>query len=190
MTKQTLRKYWLEKRLALSATERSKIDDLLLIKFQQWGLPSFVETVLSYWPMAQKAEPNTFLLTGFLAFRLPSLRLAYPVSDLQTNRLVAFEVSEDSLYKNNALGITEPAGGEELSHDALDLIIVPLLTFDRLGHRLGYGKGFYDRYLSKCRPDTIKLGISYFDAIEELPEKTEYDLPLTACITPEKIYEF
>jgi 5-formyltetrahydrofolate cyclo-ligase len=190
MTKQTLRKYWLEKRLALSTKDRGKMDDLLLIQFQQWGIAAFVETVLSYWPMAQKAEPNTFLFTDFLAFRVPVLRLAYPVTDFNTGSLVALAVNENTRYKASVYGISEPIAGREIRPDELDLIIVPLLAFDRLGHRLGYGKGFYDRYLVNCRPDAIKLGISYFDAIEELPAKTEYDLPLTACITPEKIYEF
>lgn len=190
MNKATLRKSCLQKRLALTDSERSRLDDLLLIRFQQWALPAPVATVLSYWPLRGKAEPNTFLLTDYLQFRMPGLQLAYPVTDFQQLSMQAVLVNDDTDFHLNAYGIGEPAGGETIPPEEVDLVLVPLLAFDEQGYRLGYGKGFYDRFLEHCRPDIIKVGISYFGPEHQLPGIDQYDVPLTACITPERIYEF
>lgn len=190
MNKSLLRKSCLNRRIALSAPERSRLDDLLLIRFQQWSLPETVSTVLSYWPLREKAEPNTFLLTDFLQFRMPGLQLAYPVTNFQQLSMQAVLVDDETDFRLNDYGIGEPSDGMDLPSEAIDLVLVPLLAFDLRGYRLGYGKGFYDRYLEHCRKDIIKLGISYFAPEQQLPGIDQYDIPLTACITPERIYEF
>ena len=67
---------------------------------------------------------------------------------------------------------------------------MPLLAFDKKGHRVGYGKGFYDKFLSECKPETIKIGLSFFEAEEMIADVFEADVKLDYCVTPEKIYEF
>jgi 5-formyltetrahydrofolate cyclo-ligase len=69
------------------------------------------------------------------------------------------------------------------------MILVPLLTFDLLGHRIGYGKGYYDRFLKLCRPTAQKIGISLFDPEDQLPAE-DYDIKLTQVITPSQFYSF
>jgi 5-formyltetrahydrofolate cyclo-ligase len=69
-------------------------------------------------------------------------------------------------------------------------VFVPLLAFDNDGYRVGYGKGFYDKFLAKCRPDVLKVGLSYFDAIDTISDRAQFDIPLNYCITPQRIYEF
>ena len=65
-----------------------------------------------------------------------------------------------------------------------------MLAFDTRGNRVGYGKGFYDRYLPACRPDCIKLGFSYFDPVDSVDDAHEFDVPLDLCITPNRTYVF
>lgn len=190
MTKTALRKYYQEKRLSLTDRDRNRMDDLLLIRFQQWEIPLHISTVLSYWPLKHRVEPNTFLFTDFLAFRMPGIAVAYPVSDFKHHTMQALLVNDDTDYKVNQYGIAEPLEGEPVAPEEIDLVLVPMLAFDRKGYRLGYGKGFYDRYLSKCRPDLVKLGLCYFEPVGEIPGIDQYDVPLNACITPERIYEF
>ena len=190
MSKKDLRKYYSQKRLSLTDSERSKMDDLLLIRFQQWQIPDQVHSVLSYWPLAERGEPNTFLITDFMEFRMPGIQLAYPISDFTNHSMEAVVVNDKTDYRRNEYGIAEPIDGPVFSPAELDLIIVPLLAFDHRGYRIGYGKGFYDRYLSQCRPDAIKLGICYFGPIADIPGIDQYDIPLDICITPEAIYEF
>ena len=189
-TKKEKRQALMEKRLALTGSERSRIDDLLLIRFQQFVLPEPADKVMSFWPLTDRGEPNSFLLTDFLQFRNPGLGLCYPVTDMSSRQMQAMQVNDDTRFALNKWGIAEPVDGELTPADELDLVLVPLLAFDLQGNRLGYGGGFYDRFLPRCRDNCVFLGVSQFPPEQALPELAEYDIPLTACITPDRIYEF
>jgi len=189
LTKQELRKIYKEKRSLLSEKERLKLDDLLLIQFQQLAFEHVIN-VLTYWPLSEKQEINTCLLTDFLAFRIPGLQLCFPVIDSATNSFKAFAVTDDTRFTLNSYGIGEPIDGKEVPAEELDLILVPLLCFDKKGYRVGYGKGFYDRFLKQCRPGAIKAGLSYFGPEERIDDINEFDVPLDLCLTPHNIYEF
>ena len=189
MTKEQLRKIYKQKRLAITEKEQVKLDDLLLIQFQQLPLDD-VLLLFSYLPIAEKAEPQTELFIQYLYFRIPGLQVAYPVSDLTGNSMQAILVHDDTVYHTNRLGITEPTEGEVADPELIDLVFVPLLVADRQGNRVGYGKGFYDRYLKQCREDAVKIGFSYFDPVDKIDDTQPFDVPLNYCITPERIYEF
>ncbi|RYZ27704.1 MAG: 5-formyltetrahydrofolate cyclo-ligase, partial [Chitinophagaceae bacterium] len=79
---------------------------------------------------------------------------------------------------------------QQIDPKEIDLVVVPLLTFDKKGYRVGYGKGFYDRFLHQCKKDCIKIGLSYFDPIEAVDDANEFDVTLDFCITPQKAYVF
>lgn len=189
MNKSTLRKLYKAKRIALSAKERLRMDELLLLQFQQINF-STLESVLTYWPLERQAEPNTHLFLGFLRQVLPDICITYPVTDKVTNTITAFAVDEETLYKPNTWGIMEPTKGKLVSPEEVDLVLVPMLLCDKTGKRVGYGKGFYDRYLSRCRPDIISIGFSYFEPIDKITDTNQFDVPLTYCITPHQTYEF
>jgi 5-formyltetrahydrofolate cyclo-ligase len=70
------------------------------------------------------------------------------------------------------------------------VVFVPLLAFDKKGHRVGYGKGFYDRFLSDCKPETIKIGLSFFEAEESISAILPSDIRLDFCVTPTEIIVF
>jgi len=189
MTKQELRQLYKTKRAELHAKERLKLDDLLLIKFQQLNY-SAIQTVLFYWPLVNQAEPNTHLFSGYLRHMIPGLILCYPVTDTASNELTAITINEDTVYHTNSLGITEPKEGAVVKPEQVDMVLVPLLACDTKGYRVGYGKGFYDRYLATCRADIVKIGLSYFEPVDQITDKSQFDVPLTYCITPQRIYEF
>lgn len=175
--------------MALSEMERSKLDDLLLIQFQGADIP-FLHALLSYWPIEENHEPDTHLFTEFLRFRNPELKICYPVSDFSTGTMQAVATDIDTAFVPKQLNIHEPVSGEILEPDQLDIVFVPLLAFDENGFRVGYGKGFYDKYLARCRPDCIKVGFSYFDPLPSLKDRNEFDVPLDICITPRNAYAF
>ena len=104
--------------------------------------------------------------------------------------MTAVAIHEDTVYQTNQWGITEPKEGRVLEPQQIDLVFVPLLVCDKDGYRVGYGKGFYDRYLPNCREDIVKIGFSYFEPIEKITDTDQFDVPLTYCITPQHIYEF
>ena len=93
-------------------------------------------------------------------------------------------------FANSVWGIPEPVGGTVLKPTDLDIVLIPLLAFDKNGHRVGYGKGFYDRYLLNCRPDCLKIGISLFDPVDLIEEVESHDIPLDIAICPAKLYDF
>jgi 5-formyltetrahydrofolate cyclo-ligase len=188
MLKADLRAHFINKRNELHGADRLKLDDLLLIQFQQINFEG-IQTVLSYWPMTNKSEPNTHLFNGYLRHMIPQLQLAYPVVQNQ-EKMQAILVNEDTVYQTNQWGITEPKTGESIKLIDIDLILVPLLVFDEAGYRVGFGKGYYDRYLAEKEDHTALIGFSYFDPIPLISDTHEFDIPLHLGITPKRIYEF
>ena len=70
------------------------------------------------------------------------------------------------------------------------MVFVPLLALDKKGHRVGYGKGFYDAFLKDCKPDVIKIGLSFFEAEDIVDDVFKSDVKLDYCVKPENVYEF
>lgn len=99
-------------------------------------------------------------------------------------------LTDSTELKISALGIPEPVSGLPVSPQVLDVIFIPLLCFDNKGNRLGYGGGYYDRFLSECRPEAKKIGLSFFGPITEISGLEKTDIPLDGCVTPEKFYTF
>jgi 5-formyltetrahydrofolate cyclo-ligase len=190
MLKKDLRKLYKKKRLDLTTSEKMKLDDLLLIQLQHLTFGNQVQSLLSYWPLEHHNEMNTLLYTQYLEHAIPGLRVCFPSVNLETKEMQAILVHDETDFVENEYGIPEPEDGVAMAAEEIDLVFVPLLAFDQEGFRVGYGKGFYDRYLKKCRPDIITIGFSYFDPIHEIEDKNEFDVPLNYCIGPHKIYQF
>ncbi len=90
----------------------------------------------------------------------------------------------------NRWGIPEPIDGIEVPADKIDVVFIPLLVYDKEGNRLGYGKGFYDGFLHTCRPDCLRIGLSFFKAEKTSWEVEEHDIPLDGCLHPEGLDSF
>ena len=87
-------------------------------------------------------------------------------------------------------GIPEPIEGESAATEDIDVVLIPLIVFDENGHRIGYGKGYYDRFLESCRPDTLKVGLSILPPIKEIPEVEAHDIPMDYCILFKAVMKF
>jgi 5-formyltetrahydrofolate cyclo-ligase len=189
MTKNECRRIYREKRRGLTSQQILKLDDLLLIQFQKLDLP-YVSCVHTYLALEKENEIDTFHLIQYLKFRNPGMIIAVPKVDFESETFHQVAIDEDTEFIVNKHGIDEPEDDNLIPADQTDLIFVPLLAFDKKGYRVGYGKGFYDKFLSTCRSDIIKIGLSYFPPIEWIGDVNEYDIPLDYCITPEKVYQF
>lgn len=189
MTKEALRKIYRDKRSQLTLAGSSRLDDLLLIQFQKYPLEN-IRTILSFRPIEGKGEVNTRLITDYLSFRIPDLQIAYPVMDETGSNFKAYLSDEETFFKQNRFGIEEPQQAAQASPRDLDAVLVPLLIADARGYRVGYGKGYYDRFLYECREDVLKIGFSYFEPVDVVDDIHQFDIPLSICVTPKKIYEF
>lgn len=165
------------------------MDDLLLIHFQKLPLP-FISVLFSFQPLIALNEIDPFAITRFLQFHNPGLSIAYPKTNFANSTMEAILCNADSEFEYNHLGIPEPVSIEYIEPFEIDIVLLPLLSFDERGFRVGYGKGFYDAYLKECRPDCIKVGLSYFEAIPLIEDANDFDVPLNYCITPQKVYVF
>lgn len=189
MLKKEARKIYREKRMALSAPERAKLDDLMLVQFQTLQIP-FIHALLTYWPIEENNEPETDLLAGYLEFKNPALKILYPKSDFTRTAMEAIEIEADTAFQKSVYNIHEPLSGTVIAPSLIDMVLVPMLVCDKNGYRVGYGKGFYDKFLAQCSRRCIKVGLTYFEPIDKINDSNDFDVPLSFCITPHNVYVF
>ncbi len=189
MTKSELRKTYKQKRKNISYSDKLKWDDLMLLQFQQLYFEK-ASALFSYLPMQEMNEPNTFIFSSFLQFQIPDLQIAYPKVNFENNTMQAFLVDEETIYATNKFGTDEPISEKVLEPNNIDIVFVPLLICNTQGFRVGYGKGFYDKFLQQCNNEAIFIGFNYFEPIEKIEDVEQFDIPLNYCITPYNIYEF
>lgn len=187
MNKQALRKQALDARTALPEADFQKRSQQIANHFFDSIDLSAIKVLHTYLPVISKKEPDTWQIINRIKSINPAIRISIPKisGDLVKNY---FLEGADQL-EINKFGISEPAFGEETNDEAIDIVLVPLLAADIKGNRIGYGKGYYDRFLSACRKDCVKIGLSLFDPIDHIPAEA-HDIPLDKLITPQGIISF
>ena len=188
MLKSELRKIYLEKRNELSASELADLSGRIAELFFESIDLSSVTNLHTFVRIAKFSEIDTSMIYYKLWRDLVHVRTFAPRMDFDAGEIESVEFAEDTELIESAWGIREPAGDKTVDASELDLVIVPLLAFDKLGYRVGYGKGFYDKLLSKCRADCLKIGLSYFPPVDEIADVAEHDMRLDFCLTPEEIF--
>lgn len=187
MLKADLRKKYKTLRNNLSS---DTIEDLsLAISNQLLKLPiwdfSFYHIFLS---IEEQKEVNTDYILNVLSGKDKNIVISK--SDFNTKEMAHFLLTDNTIIKKNTYNIPEPVGGIPMDTNTIDVIFIPLLAFDVQGNRVGYGKGFYDRFLAQCKPDAIKIGLSFFNAETIIFDAYENDIKLDYCIAPSEIYAF
>lgn len=190
MEKAVLRKEYLEKRKALTRRQYWTFNEDLLEHFSTFNWGSY-RTVHVFLPITENKEVDTFAMLQYFKEQHPELRVVIPRTDFKNLSMqnVLFDPMYTILGKNK-FGIPEPIHGKIVPFEEIDVVLMPLLAFDKKGNRVGYGKGFYDRFLVGCRPDVVKIGLSLFDPVEQITDLNEFDNPLSACVTPQQIWYF
>ena len=189
MTKNTLRRIYKEKRKQISSKEKQIWTDLILINFQKLELP-FINCVHTYLAIGNQNEIETDNIIRFLKFIYPGITTVVPKINLDEGEMKHYIFNDDVEMKANDFGIIEPIKGEKIDARQIDLVLTPLLAVDCVGFRVGYGKGFYDKFLRQCRRDVIKIGLSFFEPVELIEDINSFDIPLNYCITPNSVYSF
>lgn len=187
MTKAEIRSLYKEKRKNLSLIqieEKSMAIANRALKLPIWD-KTYYHVFLS---IKSQKEVDTDLLLHILQGK--DKQVVVCKSDFKSFSLKHFLLTDATPIKTNAFGIPEPQEGIEVPLDKIDVIFVPLLAFDRSGHRLGYGKGFYDRFLSQCRSDSIKIGLSFFKPLKQHFKADQHDVPLDYVVTSDEVYIF
>lgn len=190
MTKQELRKVYLQKRQALSEAEYAQLSFQLYQNFFSALDLSFIKVLHTFLPITSKKEVDTWLMIDRIRREYPHIRISIPKVNNKTSELESFFFEGLHQLATNEWGIQEPKQGIPTEPEKIDLVLVPLLAFDQSGHRVGYGKGYYDKFLITCRPDCKKIGITLFTAEEKIEDTNNADVRLNQCVTPSKVYQF
>lgn len=188
MRKADLRRQVLQQRRALLPAEvqrrSQRIADLFFAHFPlQAG-----QTVHVFLPIIKNNEVNTWLIIERLRLEYPEVRVAVPVTDVMQNTLTHHHLTNEAILVENAWGIPEPQNAQLILAPEVDVVLIPLLAFDKSGHRVGYGKGFYDRFLAGCRPAVLKIGLSLEPPVESIIDPNPFDVPLDAVVMPEGVW--
>lgn len=189
MKKEGLRKIYLDKRIQLSETEYQHLNQALLQQFMQLDFEG-ITAVHLFLPILRTKELDTGLLIKYLQKEHPHIKRVFPKVDFKQKTLTHFLDDEQLTISENKFGIPEPISGNQFYIDKNSIVIVPLLAFDLEGNRVGYGGGFYDRFLSECEIGTQFIGLSFFDPVAVIDDVNELDVKLHRCVTPEKIRRF
>ena len=185
MDKNTLRQHYKKLRSALSEEEQLELS--LSITNRLLELPLWEKTYFHlFMSSTHHKEVDTEAILTLLQGKDKQVVIPRMEAD---NSLAHILLTDATLIRPNAWGIPEPVGGIEVPVNTLEVVFVPLLAYDKRGNRIGYGKGYYDRFLAGCSNACLKIGLSLFPPEDLLPVE-ENDIPLDFCISPTKVHRF
>ena len=176
-----LRKDALNARQQLAAADRaefeSRINALLSehASFQTQGM------IAGYTPIKGEVDITPFLRARAIC-ALPRV--------IDDHTMVFHSVDDQTQLIANKWGIPEPDPALHPVFNDIEVILLPLVAFDRMGHRLGMGAGYYDRYLATFEPRPFCCGVAFAcQEVTEIPDE-EWDQALDAVVTEAGIIEF
>jgi 5-formyltetrahydrofolate cyclo-ligase len=187
MLKKDLRAKYKALRNQLSESDLEEMS--LAIANKVLTLPIWEKTYFHiFLPITENKEVNTEFILHLLSGK--DKEIVVSKSDFETRNMTHFLLTDNTKIKKNEYNIPEPIDGLEVPTTKIDLVFVPLLAYDKTGHRAGYGKGFYDKFLTECKQETIKIGLSFFEPEELIQDVFENDVKLDYCVTPDEVYQF
>lgn len=183
MTKDQARKLYLQKRIGLSDIEYKKLSDQLTERFFAAVDLSSVKILHSFLPIEKQKEVNTWLIIDRVMTKFKHVRVSIPRINNQSSIIENFFFEGKDQLTRNTWGIFEPKQGVPTPDAQIDTVLVPLLAVDRQGNRVGYGRGFYDKFLATV--NATKIGLSFFAPLKEIEGMSKTDIPVDMIVTPE-----
>jgi len=159
MKKQELRALYKQKRKDLTEIQIKGLQENIYQQIYNLDL-STVKNVHLFLSMPKFKEIDTAPLITW--FRNKNKRIVVSKCNFKDNTLSHFYLEENTVISLNKFGVLEPLAAELVEENKLDLIFIPMLISDDKKFRVGYGKGFYDRFLSNCRKDAKFIGLNFF----------------------------
>jgi 5-formyltetrahydrofolate cyclo-ligase len=183
--KEKVRRYYLNRRKKMSPDEIEVLSKSILQHLMGWEPVLSTDTVHCFMSISENREVDTGPIIQWLINQ--NKRVIIPKSVKKTRELEHIVFHGQDQLEVNEWGIPEPAGGERVSVSDLDLILVPMIAADKNKNRLGYGLGFYDRFLADVR--ALKVGLLFENCLSNEPLPVDkYDVQLDYLITEKGIY--
>jgi 5-formyltetrahydrofolate cyclo-ligase len=190
MDKTELRSQFLTRRGSLSKaeiTQRSR--QVASNLFTHFDL-SKIRCIHVFLTMKDRKEVDTSLIIDRIWRSHPQITTVVPRINRKEKKMECAVYDPMSRLIPNFWGIFEPLNTRVFPDSSVDVVIVPLIAFDKQGNRVGYGGGYYDKFLALCRSDCLKIGVSLFDPVDRIDGIADYDIRLDHCVTPDKVWSF
>ncbi len=174
------RKYALQARKSMTKEQHEAFDQIIAKKILQTEAIKNAKVVMSY--QAYAGEVNLQAVHDIL--RKNQVRLVFPKSE-KHGIMHAYEPLQEELLEKDSMGIVAPIVGNSVfvCPEDIEVILVPLVAFDESGMRLGWGGGYYDRFLETC-PNAHTIGVAYeLQKVEKVEADSIYDIALHEVIT-------
>jgi 5-formyltetrahydrofolate cyclo-ligase len=185
MPKRSIRARFLAERRSLPQDRRDKLSKQIQKKFLRSELFAEAKSLALYSAIHNEVLTD---MVGMSALKAGK-RVAYP--RIAGEDLEFVEIASLDSLAPGSFTVPEPVAGNSVPPASLDLVVVPGIVFDRAGHRLGYGRGYYDKALEECRPDCEKVGFAYdFQVVDTLPIMEEHDRTLSVLMTEQRTLNF
>jgi 5-formyltetrahydrofolate cyclo-ligase len=179
-TKGELRKLMMEKRKALSKEEKKELDGIIFSKVIESEYYTKAKIIFVF--VSHEDEVDTIKIIKHALKNNKIICVPKVISKLQGMEVIEIKSLED--LEPGKFGILEPKPGNNIiSAETIDLVLLPGLAFDIDGGRLGYGGGFYDRYLTNITINTPKIGIGYDFQIIDKVTMEKHDNHIDGIIT-------
>ncbi len=140
-----------------------------------------------FFPIPKQREINTYPIKEYLERRGGNIYTSRV--ELDSFTLQTLLLKPTTKFQLDKWGIPIPENFELVSNELIQVVFVPLLAYDQKGNRIGFGKGYYDIFLSNLDSSILKIGLSYFSPELYIPSES-HDIPLDYCITPENVITF
>ena len=185
MPKRSIRAKYLAERTSLRAHDCQAVSVNIQERLLNLDMFSRARGVALYSPIRNEVLTDT---VANCALGLGK-RVAFP--RICGEELEFIEIANLCDLAPGTFGVHEPTGNIRVTLNDLDLMVVPGIVFDHSGHRLGYGRGYYDRTLKACPFSCKTIGFAYdFQLIDSLPIVEAHDQKLSLLITEERVLEF
>lgn len=185
MDKKALRKELLIKRENLTEKEILKKSNLITNSIYNSKVYRDAKTIMTYISFKNEVYTHNIIKKSIIENKKIVVPITIPeTKELKISQVLDFNELEIGYYniltpKKEFLRYIDPKD--------IDLVLVPGVAFDKNGYRIGYGGGYYDRFLDKLRKDAIKIGLAFdLQLIDKVP-KDNYDKPVDIIITENEI---
>lgn len=189
MNKKNLRKQFLSNRKRLSSEILAEKSQAISKKFVNNFDLRQIKKLHIFLPILKQKEINTWFIIEELRQNHPHITPIISKSNFQTYNMESYVLDTNTKMVENGWGIPEPTEAIKCPDDSIDMILIPLLCFDKQGFRVGYGKGFYDRFLLKCRQNIIKIGLSLFQPVDKIEDINENDVRMDFCVMSNRVWK-
>lgn len=186
MTKDQIRKLYLQKRNSLSETEIQDFSEMIFKNFIEHFKPIENQKVHCFLTISEKREINTECFLSY--FFKNKIRVFVP--KIFNDRLISVEITENTRFVKNSWSISEPESNDDSGETNYDYVLTPLLYCDFEGNRVGYGKGFYDEFFENVEASSLKVGLNFFNPEVKIDDIRTNDIPLNYLVTPTAVLSF